>query len=60
MTTTTRSIPVEGDCSDRFAAVREALEENFASRAEIGSAVCVYHATWTPPARGRGAPTPSA
>lgn len=34
---------LEGDCTDRFAAVRTALEENFATRGEIGSAVCVYH-----------------
>jgi len=34
---------VQGDCTPRFAAVRAALKENFASRDEIGSAVCVYH-----------------
>ena len=34
---------LEGGCTDRFAPVREALAENFASRDEIGSAVCVYH-----------------
>jgi CubicO group peptidase (beta-lactamase class C family) len=34
---------VHGDCAPRFAAVRAALEENFARRDEIGSAVCVYH-----------------
>lgn len=36
-------IHVEGDCAEAFAPVRAALEENFASRGEIGSAVCVYH-----------------
>ena len=34
---------IEGQCTDRFAAVREALEDNFRSRDEIGSAVCIYH-----------------
>jgi CubicO group peptidase (beta-lactamase class C family) len=34
---------VHGDCTPRFAAVRAALEENFAGRGEIGSAVSVYH-----------------
>lgn len=33
---------VEGECDDKFMPVREALVENFASRDEIGSAVCVY------------------
>jgi len=37
------NIPIEGDCTDKFAPVREALAENFASRDEIGSAVCVYY-----------------
>jgi len=41
--TTIQSVRVEGDCTERFAPVRAALEENFASRDEIGSAVCVYH-----------------
>lgn len=41
--TTMQSVRVEGDCTDRFQPVRAALEENFASRDEIGSAVCVYH-----------------
>lgn len=36
-------IEVHGACAPRFAAVRAALEENFASRNEIGSAVAVYH-----------------
>jgi CubicO group peptidase (beta-lactamase class C family) len=40
---TVEGIRVEGDCADAFAPVRAALEENFASRGEIGSAVCVYH-----------------
>ena len=34
---------VQGDCAPRYGAVRDALVENFASRDEIGSAVCVYH-----------------
>jgi CubicO group peptidase (beta-lactamase class C family) len=41
--TTIKSKRVEGDCTDRFQPVRAALEENFAKRDEIGSAVCVYH-----------------
>lgn len=36
-------IDLGGDCTDRFTPVREALAENFATRNEIGSAVCVYH-----------------
>lgn len=38
-----QDIHIDGDCSDRFAPVRDALVENFASRDEIGSAVCVYY-----------------
>ncbi len=34
---------VHGHCHPRFADVRAALEANFASRNELGSAVCVYH-----------------
>jgi len=41
--TTRKSAHLEGDCTDRFAPVRAALAENFATRDEIGSAVCVYH-----------------
>lgn len=37
------NIAIGGECTDSFAAVREALAENFANRDEIGSAVCVYH-----------------
>src|SRR5215831_16343775 len=33
---------INGVCDPRFAAVREAFERNFASRGEIGAAVCVY------------------
>lgn len=36
-------VRIEGECHDRFAGVRTALEENFARRGEIGSAVCIYH-----------------
>jgi CubicO group peptidase (beta-lactamase class C family) len=39
----TGTVEVHGACTPRFAAVRAALEENFAGRGEIGSAVCVYH-----------------
>ncbi len=42
-TTNTLAIDIHGDCDPRFAAVRDALAENFRSRGEIGSAVCVYH-----------------
>lgn len=41
--TAMRGVRVEGDCTERFAPVRVALEANFATRGEIGSAVCVYH-----------------
>jgi len=34
---------VQGTCDPAFAAVRAALERNFAERGELGSAVCVYH-----------------
>ncbi len=33
--------PISGHCSDEFAAVREAFEENFASHGEIGARVAV-------------------
>ena len=36
-------VRLEGECTERFAPVRNALAENFAARGEIGSAVCVYH-----------------
>jgi CubicO group peptidase (beta-lactamase class C family) len=41
--TATQGVRLEGDCTDRFARVRAALEANFVTRGEIGSAVCVYH-----------------
>ena len=41
-TTETASVTLHGECAPRFAAVREALAENFTARDEIGSAVCVY------------------
>jgi CubicO group peptidase (beta-lactamase class C family) len=33
--------PIEGDCDDRFARVRDAFAANFADLDEIGAAVCV-------------------
>ena len=33
---------IQGDCDPRFARVREAFEENLASRDELGAGVCVY------------------
>jgi len=33
---------VQGHCDARFAAVREAFAENFASRGEVGASVCLY------------------
>jgi hypothetical protein len=38
---TPSSAPVDGDCDDRFFAVREAFEVNFAEEDEIGACVCV-------------------
>jgi CubicO group peptidase (beta-lactamase class C family) len=35
-------IPIQGSCDPQFAAVRDAFEENFRRRNEIGAAVCVY------------------
>jgi CubicO group peptidase (beta-lactamase class C family) len=35
------AIPIEGDCDERFARVREAFAANFADQDEIGAAVCV-------------------
>jgi CubicO group peptidase (beta-lactamase class C family) len=37
-----RSVPIEGTCDPVFAAVRDAFEQNFRTRNEIGGAVCVY------------------
>ncbi len=34
-------VPVSGACDPSFAEVREAFEENFAERGEVGAAVCV-------------------
>ena len=34
--------PIEGFCDERFARVRDEFERNFASRGEVGAAVCVY------------------
>ena len=36
------SILVSGECDPAFAAVRDAFEENFRRRGEVGAAVCVY------------------
>jgi CubicO group peptidase (beta-lactamase class C family) len=35
-------ILIDGTCAPEFAAVREAFEENFRNRGEIGASVCVY------------------
>ncbi len=35
------SVPIDGQCDERFAAVREAFVGNFADRGEVGGAVCV-------------------
>ncbi|MCE2451803.1 MAG: beta-lactamase family protein, partial [Nitrospinae bacterium] len=35
-------IRVEGHCHSDFSVVEEEFRENFASRGEIGAAVCVY------------------
>jgi len=43
MGTTQPSVRIEGDCHPRFERVRSAIAENFEQRAEIGTAVCVYH-----------------
>jgi CubicO group peptidase (beta-lactamase class C family) len=40
---TLNRIAVEGDVCPGFEAVREAFEENFAHRHELGGACCVYH-----------------
>ncbi|MCI3952170.1 MAG: serine hydrolase, partial [Burkholderiales bacterium] len=39
---TTATIPINGACDPRFAAVRAEFERNFRERGEIGAAVCVY------------------
>ena len=39
MTTTAQ---IQGQCDPRFTAVREAFADNFATRGEVGAAVCVY------------------
>ena len=39
MTTTAQ---IHGQCDSRFMAVREAFVENFATRGDVGAAVCVY------------------
>ena len=39
MTTTAQ---IQGQCDPRFTAVREAFVDNFATREEVGAAVCVY------------------
>lgn len=36
------NIRIEGTCSPEFSAVRDAFEDNFRRRGEIGAAVCVY------------------
>lgn len=54
--------PVSGRCDPKFAAVQEAFAENFASRGEVGAAVCVVvdgvtvvdlHGGWADEARTR-------
>lgn len=35
------TVPISGWCDERYAAVRDAFAENFASRGEVGAAVCV-------------------
>jgi CubicO group peptidase (beta-lactamase class C family) len=42
MTASTQSsAPVEGDCDDRFSAVRDAFASNFVEEDEIGAGICV-------------------
>jgi CubicO group peptidase (beta-lactamase class C family) len=38
----TAPVRVEGHCDPQFAAVRDAFENNFRARGEVGAAVCVY------------------
>jgi CubicO group peptidase (beta-lactamase class C family) len=40
---TSLSVPIEGEIAAGFEPVREAFEENFARRHELGGACCVYH-----------------
>lgn len=35
-------VSIEGDCAPEFAPLREAFEENFRERGELGAAICVY------------------
>ena len=61
MTTTAQ---IQGQCDPRFTAVREAFADNFATRGDVGAAVCVYvqgtpvvdlwggYANAAPPGRG--------
>ena len=37
-----REIKVEGFCDPKYSSVKDEFYENFATRNEIGSAVCVY------------------
>ncbi|MFL9826682.1 serine hydrolase domain-containing protein [Rhodoplanes sp. SY1] len=37
-----QTILIEGECAPAFAAVRQAFEQNFRRRGELGAAVCVY------------------
>ena len=37
------AIDLQGECALGFELVRDALAENFISRGEIGSAICVYY-----------------
>jgi CubicO group peptidase (beta-lactamase class C family) len=39
----TKSIPISGFVKPKFEAVREAFEENFECRDELGAACCIYH-----------------
>ena len=40
---TPNSVPIHGETTPRFAAVREAFSRNFSERDEIGAACAVYH-----------------
>lgn len=42
MTAATATIPIDGLCDSRYAAVRQEFERNFRERGEVGAAVCVY------------------
>jgi CubicO group peptidase (beta-lactamase class C family) len=39
----TKSVPISGFVKPEFEAVREAFEENFECRDELGAACCIYH-----------------